>query len=106
MDLGSLLKANVELQKRVATDRALRDYFSRIWSTFDHGDGFRETATRHAADDGGARKMTFYLPPEMCELLALEVEQTGKTPSQIMEDSFAQYYLRKYGRTNPASSST
>ena len=92
MDLDGLLKANIELQKRIATDRTLRRRFAELWG--DAGGKSTKPAKSHA---NGTRQLTFSLPEEMCLLLAREVESTGKTPSELIEKSFAEYYQRKHG---------
>ena len=98
MDLDSLLKANIELQKRIATDRLLRRRLTML-SGPSTASGENNKAT-HAATPG-MRELTFTLPVEMCVLLAREVERTGKTPSALIEKCFADYYQRKHGGNGP-----
>ena len=101
MDLESLLKANVELQKRIATDRVLRHHFSHLWQIAEEPTPAPTPAERPAKSAPTHHKLTLNFPREMCELLAREVERTGKTPDQILEDSFAEYYFRKHGPPPP-----
>ena len=94
MDLDGLLKANIELQKRIATDRALRRKLGMIEGAAvpSAQDSKAETSTV-----AGKHKITFSLPVEMCVLLVEEAERAGKTPSEIIEKSFAEFYKRKHG---------
>ena len=94
MDLDGLLKANIELQKRIATDRALRRKLAMI-----EGAGAPSTQgfKPESSTAPGLHKITFSLPVEMCGLLVEEAERAGKTPSEIIEKSFAEYYKRKHG---------
>ena len=94
MDLDGLLKANIELQKRIATDRTLRRRLSMLWGD---PDPVREPPKKAGVNGNDLQQLTFSLPVEMCVLLAREVERTGKTPSELIEKSFAEYYQRKHG---------
>ena len=94
MDLDGLLKANIELQKRIATDRILRQRLSVLWG---ESGPARENHKASNAKGNQIQELTFSLPVEMCVLLASEVERTGKTPSELIEKSFAEYYQRKHG---------
>ena len=95
MDLEGLLNASVQLEKRIATDKALRGYFSKLWKE----EARRKPAAALSvppADNGtNEQKVTLNFPPEMCELLELASGATGKTPSEILEESFVNYYLKK-----------
>ena len=95
MDLEGLLNASLELEKRKATDQLLRKYFSSLWK-----DGPAKRAIVHAPpkptnDQSGFREITLHFPAEMCELLELASKSTGKTPSEILEMTFAEFYLKK-----------
>lgn len=91
MKVENLLNAAVELEKRIAADRRLRSYFSRIWTS--------EPATRPKSNhtgslSSGAQKnseIALSLSPEMYKWLEVAVAATGKTPAQILEASFAEY---------------
>lgn len=94
MDLDGLLKANIELQKRIATDRALRRKLAMIERAAGPSP---QDSKPEASAAPGLHKITFSLPIEMCVLLVEEAERAGKTPSEIIERSFAEYYKRKHG---------
>ena len=94
MDLDGLLKANIELQKRIAADRSLRRRLSQLWGDLGPTP---PGAKGPSPKDHDVRHLTFTLPIEMCVLLAREVERTGKTPSELIEKAFAEYCQRKHG---------
>ena len=91
MKVENLLNAAVELEKRIAADRRLRSYFSRIWSS--------EPATRPKSNHTGSQssraqknsEITVRLSPEMYKWLEVAVTATGKTPAQLLEESLAEY---------------
>ena len=96
MDIESLLNANLALEKRIATDRALRRYFSTVWGQAES----RKEAPKSAAPGNSglpeaARELTLRFPSEMCELLELAAKATGKTPAEILEECFVEAYLKK-----------
>jgi hypothetical protein len=95
MDLESLINANLALEKRIATDRALRKYFSAVWAKSESQKPQPPPVSVAPVAPGTTRELTLTFPAEMCELLALAAEATGKTPAQILEESFVGYYLKK-----------
>ncbi|MBI4664288.1 MAG: hypothetical protein HY735_36290 [Verrucomicrobia bacterium] len=91
MDLEGLLNASLELEKRIATDKLLRQYFSSLWN---HNGGKRRPLNgsgNAVRECWNLRRVTLDLPSEMCELLELASEATGKTPAEILEQSFVEY---------------
>ena len=91
MKVENLLNAAVELEKRIAADRMLRSYFSRIWRS---ESGTRPKSNHTGSHSGGAQKnseITLNVSPEMCKWLEVAVTSTGKTPAQLLEESFAEY---------------
>lgn len=96
MDLESLLNASLGLEKRIATDRALRKYFSTIWAESDPKQaGQKSAGPGQAVGPGSVRELSLQFPAEMCELLELAANATGKTPSEILEECFVEHYLKK-----------
>ena len=96
MDLEGLLNANLALEKRIATDRALRKYFSSLWAKTESQKPEPITPSPPSDATAPTRDLTLTFPSEMCELLALAAEATGKTPAQILEESFIGYYVKKF----------
>jgi hypothetical protein len=94
MNLENLLNAAVELEKRIATDQMLRKYFSSVWG---HSPS-RATASKPAPatpnEAGKSKELCFSFPVEMCEWLDVASSATGKTPTQLLEESFAEYCAR------------
>lgn len=97
MNVENLLQAAIELDKRIATDQLLRQYFSAVW-------GKRSVQVQSApapsdiSEAGNLRDITFSFPREMCELLEIGASATGKTPAQLLEESFAEYCARNIGK--------
>ena len=93
MDLENLLNAAVQLEKRIATDQKLRKYFSSVW-----GHGPSRTASKPVpapADKTDKNQdLRFSFPIEMCEWLEVASRATGKTPTELLEESFAEYCAR------------
>lgn len=106
MDLDSLLNASVALEKRIATDKLLRKYFAQLWKEPARSKLIPDhRPAPSAAADPKLRQLTFTFPSEMCELLALAAEATGKSPSEILEESFVEFYLKKIeSKEKPPSS--
>ena len=96
MDLESLLNASLALEKRIATDRALRKYFSTIWAETNPKKAGEQSAPPNPPPvPGTVRELSLPFPAEMCELLELAANATGKTPSEILEECFVEHYLKK-----------
>ena len=96
MDIESLLNASLALEKRIATDRALRRYFSTVWGQAERQkEAPKSAAPNNTSVSGPARELTLRFPPEMCELLELAAKATGKTPAEILEECFVEAYLKK-----------
>lgn len=94
MNLDGLLNASLELEKRIQTDRMLRRYLSNLWGRTSPGRSTRASNPPSTQNPEGSRSVTFNLPPEMCELLELASKATGKSQTAILEESFADYYLK------------
>ena len=106
MDLEGLLNASLALEKRIATDRALRKYFAAIWGEVEA----RKSAEKPVppplptpplptpplpTPPKSARELTLQFPAEMCEWLELAASSTGRTPAEILEECFVEHYLKK-----------
>jgi hypothetical protein len=86
MELENLLKASLQLEKRIATDETLRQYFSSVWAK-------AEPKPRKTLQPPGPTSFEFTFPPEMCELLGIAMKVRGKSAQEVMQESFAKYYL-------------
>jgi hypothetical protein len=94
MNLDNLLNAAVELEKRIATDQMLRKYFSSVWghSPSRAVESKPAPATQHETEKH--KELCFTFPIEMCEWLDVASSATGKTRTQLLEESFAEYCAR------------
>ncbi len=99
MDLDSLLNAHLSLERRIATDQALRRYLATLWQQSEPTGARTAQATTPQAN--GKVRLTFDFPPEMCELLAVAARATGKSTAQILEESFADYFRDKIDKLIP-----
>jgi len=95
MDLEGLLNASLELEKRIARDKMLRQCFSKLWKENRRKPSVPSSAASAGPNAPARQQVTLNFPPEMWELLELASNATGKTPSEILEESFVDYYLRK-----------
>jgi hypothetical protein len=95
MDLEGLLNASLDLEKRIARDKMLRQCFSNLWKENRRKLPVASRAAAASASPSARRQMTLGFPSEMCELLELASSATGKTASEILEESFVDYYLKK-----------
>lgn len=95
MDLEGLLNASLELERRIATDKMLRQCFSNLWKENRRKPAPKSGSAAVAANSPALRQLNLSFPAEMCELLELAANATGKTPSEILEESFVDYYLKK-----------
>lgn len=91
MDLEGLLNASLELEKRIATDQMLRKYFSSVWKESRKKTVASSASKPSSANSSAHRQLTLSFPSEMCELLELAANATGKTPDEILEQSFVDY---------------
>lgn len=97
MKLDDLLNAAVQLEKRIETDRMLRACFSAIWNDSDTGKK-RDAAKAPTAAGKSGRAVTLTFPAEFCELLEKTARSSGKSPAQLLEESFAEYYLKHFAK--------
>ncbi|MBM3836023.1 MAG: hypothetical protein FJ403_22715 [Verrucomicrobia bacterium] len=92
MHLDNLLNAAVELEKRIATDQMLRRYFSTVWGKDSAPTTVKsKLASPESKPSPETRDLTCTFPVKMCELLLLAANATGKTPTELLEESFAEY---------------
>ena len=86
MNLEHLLNAGLELEKRIARDQALRRCFSELWKKSNG-----QQLKGKTAESNGVREFKLKLPLDVCELIESTATLTGKTPSQLVQESFALY---------------
>jgi hypothetical protein len=111
MNLEGLLNAGLELEKRIKTDRMMRRYLSTLWANANPGEPKRKqphqpahrSANEAAEKPGAPRSFTVQFPPEMCELLQRAAQASGKSPDTLLEESFAEYYLKHFNDDGPDS---
>lgn len=98
MKLEDLLNAAVQLEKRIETDRMLRACFSALWKEANapQSSHVRKPASSAAASDKATLTLAF--SKEFCDLLQSTARASGKTPSELLEESFAEYYLKHFGK--------
>lgn len=94
MELDGLLNASLELEKRIKTDRVLRQHLSSLWGRTSSRRSSRSTSSKSTQNPNGTKSVTFDLPDGMCELLELAATATGKSQAQILEESFAEYFQK------------
>lgn len=92
MNLNHLLQAGLELEKRIAQDTALRRCVAELWKKSDA----KLSAPTHGKP-GAARDLTVQLPSDVYELLQATAKLTGKSPSLILQESFALYWQTHIG---------
>jgi len=104
MDLDGLLNASLELEKRIKTDQILRQHLSPLLAKKDSSARHRSTRKNSDGSPGNPGSASFTLPAEMCELLDIAANATGKSQIQILEESFADYFQKHFGdgKANPA----
>jgi hypothetical protein len=95
--LDDLLNAAVQLEKRIESDRMLRACFSAIWNQTEAQKANR--GKKHSATQASpGQSLTLTFSKEFCELLERTAKSTGKSPAEILEESFTEYYLKHFSK--------
>lgn len=96
MKLEDLLNAAVQLEKRIETDRMLRACFSALWN--DPGSGKQPRAKAAETSSISTQSITLNFPTEFWNLVKKAAQTSGKSPAQLLEESFAEYYLKHFAK--------
>ena len=91
MDLESLLNASLDLEKRIATDKALRRYFASVWKEeLGHRKSGNTTRGQNVPNS-----VSIAISAEIYELVDRVARQAGVPPAKILEESFLAYLSEK-----------
>jgi hypothetical protein len=100
MDLTNLLQASLDLEKRIASDQALRRCFDQIWNQ-------KKIDDRPASQSTGAvRKVIVTMPQEVGQLLDATAAKMGRTPGEILEEAFLLFYRSRIQNSNRQANET
>jgi hypothetical protein len=91
MDLANLLQASLDLEKRIATDQALRRCFNDLLNT-KTSSAKAEARAKLPEQVACVSEVKASFPLETCLLLESVAASAGKTTSQVLEEAFLHYY--------------